>query len=84
MEFLDALGFAAGFFTTVSSLPQVIKSHKTKSTHDISWGYIAALFTGLSLWVGYGLVVGSAPITFSNAISAALVLSLAFLKLRYG
>jgi len=84
MEFLDALGFAAGFFTTVSSLPQVIKSHKAKSTHDISWGWIALLFTGLSLWVGYGLVLGSAPIIISNAISAALVLSLGYLKFRYG
>ncbi|MEM2137935.1 MAG: SemiSWEET transporter [Candidatus Anstonellaceae archaeon] len=84
MEFIDALGFAAGFFTTVSSLPQVIRSWKTKSTRDLSVGWLAALFTGLSLWVGYGLVVSSTPITISNAISAALVLSLAYLKFRYG
>ena len=84
MEMLDIIGFAAGFFTTVSSLPQVIKSWKTKSTKDLSWGWIACLLLGLSLWVAYGFVASSLPIIISNAVSAALVLSLAYLKLRYG
>lgn len=84
MAFIEIVGFAAGFFTTISSLPQVIKSFRTKSTGDISWGWIACLLLGLSLWGAYGLLVSSLPIIISNAVSAALVLSLAYLKFRHG
>ncbi len=57
MEFADMVGLAAGLLTTVSMLPQVTKSYKSKSTKDISLPYISLLWLGLLIWIIYGFMI---------------------------
>ena len=78
------LGYLAGFLGTVSFLPQVIKSWKTKKTHDISLLMFVVLGLGVLLWVIYGLLTNQVPISLWNGVVFVLVSSLVFLKLKYG
>lgn len=84
MESADILGLAASLLTTLCMLPQVIKSYKSKSTRDLSWGYLGTLGSALLLWIAYGFLISSFPLILGNSIAEAMALILIFLKLKYG
>lgn len=84
MNPIEFVGIFAGCLTVGGYVPQVLKSHKTKSTSDLSWGYLAMTLTGNVLWIIYGVAVGSLAVIFTNIGAGTLVLSLIFLKRRYG
>lgn len=77
-------GYVAATLTTLSFVPQAIRTIRTKETHGISlWMY--SMFTvGIAFWLGYGFVLGSWPMIVSNAITLLLSLTILSLKLRYG
>ncbi len=84
MKIVTILGFTAGMLTTVSFLPQVIKTLKLKETKDISlWMYVI-LCTGIFSWLIYGLLIRDLPIIAANSISFLLVSIILFSKLKYG
>jgi len=69
MDIVNIIGLAAAFGTTVSFVPQAIKTIQTKNTSGISL-YMYTLFTmGTLLWLIYGLMSHSMPVTIANAIT---------------
>lgn len=78
------IGLAAGIFTTISFLPQVIKAWKSKSTKDISTGMYIVLAIGLLLWAVYGFEINSLPVILTNSLGLILTLLVLFLKIKYG
>ncbi len=83
MEYTNLLGLAAGTLTTAAFVPQVIKTWRTRSTHDISLGMFALFNAGLVLWLLYGVQIGSAPIVIANTITLAFASIILYFKLRY-
>jgi MtN3 and saliva related transmembrane protein len=83
MDITDILGMTAGGLTTVSFLPQVIKTWKSKSAADISSGMFVLFSSGVFLWLLYGLAIGASPIIIANAVTLALALLILILKLHY-
>ena len=83
MDTITLIGYFAGTFTTVSFLPQVIRSWKTKSTHDISFAMLALFGLGMLLWATYGFWINSLPIILANVITFALIIVLLAMKIRY-
>ncbi len=76
---ITLLGLAAATCTTLSFLPQAIKTIKTKQTNDLSLGMYTVLTTGVFLWFLYGIFIKDLPIVLANGISlifAATILSL--------
>jgi len=53
---IKIIGFIAAVLTSISFLPQVWKTLKTKSTKDISLSTFLIGFVGTSLWLVYGFV----------------------------
>lgn len=84
MDPVTAIGLLAGFLTTLSSLPQVIKSFKTKKTRDLSLGWVVLILSGVSLWLVYGILVQDLPLIATNSISMVLLLVLLVLKMKFG
>jgi MtN3 and saliva related transmembrane protein len=78
------LGAIAATLTTLSFVPQAVKTIRTRDTSGISlWMYIA--FTvGVAFWFGYGLLLHSWPMIVSNAITFVLAMTILTLKVRYG
>ncbi|MCH8487942.1 MAG: hypothetical protein LAT75_13845, partial [Candidatus Cyclonatronum sp.] len=55
MEFtlITVVGLLAATCTTISFLPQVIKTWKSKSAKDLSLGMFSIFATGVFLWLVY-------------------------------
>jgi MtN3 and saliva related transmembrane protein len=83
METTILIGYLAGTLTTISFLPQVIRSWKTRSTHDISFLMLSLFGLGMLLWAVYGFHIGSLPVILANVITLALVLVLLAMKVQY-
>lgn len=81
MKGIDYLGLFAGMLTTISFLPQVIKTWKTKSARDLSLEMFVIFCTGVMLWLIYGISVGNVPIIVSNLLTALLAGSILYFKL---
>ncbi len=79
----DLIGTAAATLTTVSFVPQAIKTFRTRDVSGISLGMYSLFATGVALWLVYGLMLGEAPIYVANAITLALALAVLVMKLRY-
>lgn len=79
---IDALGYAAGLLTTMSCVPQVVKSWRSRSVRDLSAAMLVVLSMGLVLWIAYGLTRRDWPIVLTNGISLGLWLSLLWLKVQ--
>lgn len=84
MEIITALGLFAGALTTVSFVPQVLKTWKFKETRDISLLMYIIFFTGILLWFSYGILIKNTPIIVANGVSLVLVFIVLVLKIRYG
>ncbi len=80
---LEILGLLGGLLVTISLLPQVIKSYKTKSTKDISIVYTIILMAGLALWVLYAILNRIIPLAIFASVEFFMTLSLLILKLKY-
>lgn len=81
MDYTQALGLAAAFFTTVANIPQAIKVIRTGSTKSLAASTYAMLFLGMVLWVIYGVVRSDLPVILANAIAGALCGVILFMKL---
>ena len=77
----EIIGFWAATLTTVAFVPQVVRTYRTGGK-DLSWGMLVLFGTGVGLWLAYGILRASAPVTAANAVTAFLVLCIAALKLR--
>jgi len=78
------IGLMAAFCTTVSFLPQVIKTWKTRETKDLSLSMFLVFTTGIFLWLVYGVAIGDWPLILSNGITFVLSGTILFFKIRYG
>lgn len=76
------LGYVAGFITTVSFLPQVIRSWRTRSASDLSVTWLAAFIAGVSLWLVYGILLREPPIIAANGVTLGLSLVLLWIRLK--
>ena len=56
MSLVLFLGYLAGFLTTISLVPQVIKVWKTKSADDFSLAMLLIWCAGISCWATYGIL----------------------------
>ena len=78
------MGYAAAMLTTVSFLPQAVKTIRSRDTHGISLAMYVVFTIGIGFWFGYGIVLGSWPMVAANAITFVLAATILALKLRYG
>jgi len=79
----DIVGYLAGLCTTAAFLPQVVKTVRSRSAHDISLGMYALMVVGITLWLIHGVQVESSPVIAANAVTLVLVGAMLFMKLRY-
>ena len=84
-EFIDSelVGYMAATLTTVSFVPQVLHSFKTKDVSGISLGMYSIFTLGIALWLVYGFLINAWPIVIANVITLALASLILGLKLRY-
>jgi MtN3 and saliva related transmembrane protein len=80
---IDYLGFFAGALTVSSFLPQVVRTWRTRRTHDLSAGMFALLVTSGALWMLYGFVRHDWPVVVTNVGMVSLTGTLLAAKVRF-
>ena len=83
MQLNTIIGLSAGFLTTISLLPQLIKLYKTKLTRDISIYWTLLLTIGIVLWLIYGIILRDVPLIFANATGGLFSVLILIGKLLY-
>ncbi len=83
MDSITLLGLLGGTLTTASFFPQVVKTIKTRSTKDVSFAMFLLLSAGITIWIIYGIKIGSVPVVVANSVSLVFSLVILVLKLVY-
>jgi MtN3 and saliva related transmembrane protein len=83
-SWITLVGLTAATCTTISLIPQVVKTFRSRHTKDISLLMYAILSSGLFLWLIYGLLRADLPLILANSFSLTLSLAVLLLKIRHG
>jgi MtN3 and saliva related transmembrane protein len=79
----NTIGIVAGILVMSSSMPQIIKSYKTKKMSDLTIYLMSLIASGLFLWIIYGLIRSDLVIIGTNAAGLCLNVTLLAMKFRY-
>ncbi|ABD40277.1 hypothetical protein Mhun_0517 [Methanospirillum hungatei JF-1] len=80
MDMLLYTGYIGGICTTIAFLPQVVKTWKSRSAHDLSWGLLFLLLIGVFLWMIYGIVSADIPVMLANGVTSVFIVSIVGMK----
>ena len=84
MNLIEIVGFIAGSLVSLSFLPQIIKSWKSKSTKDIAISLTIINISGQILWIVYGIGISSISLIIMSIITFSMTSSLLILKIKFG
>ena len=80
---VELIGSVACLLLSICGLPQVIKTWRTKSVKDLSWGFLLIWFTGDILMGIYVLFNIQWPLLINYIVNGILVGYLLFAKIKY-
>jgi MtN3 and saliva related transmembrane protein len=83
IEIADVVGTAAGLCSMASFTPQLVKIWKEKDASSISLRMYVVTVTGFTLWIIYGVLLGSFPVMVTNSVCLALSGAILALKWRF-
>ena len=83
MSTTTILGYIAGFLTTISFVPQVLKTWTSRSTSDLSLGMFSVFSVGVMCWLVYGFLLHESPMILWNSVTLILVLLILIMKLKF-
>jgi MtN3 and saliva related transmembrane protein len=78
------VGAVAALGSISSFVPQAIKIWREKDASSVSMSMYVVTVACFSLWIVYGLLLGSWPLVASNSASLMVSTFILCLKLRYG
>lgn len=76
------LATIAGFLSTSSFVPQVVKAWRERDTKAISKHMYMVTVTAFVLWSAYGVLIGSWPMVVFNVLSLILSATILAFKIR--
>jgi MtN3 and saliva related transmembrane protein len=82
-HFFEILGIAGSLIMCVSTVPQIIKTYRSKCSDGLRISYLLILMTGMSLIMIYSLYVMNMVFIFGNGLGLLLMGILIVLCFRY-
>lgn len=76
------IGYAAALLTTISFVPQAIKTIRSQDTEGISVLMYLSFSAGIVLWMIYGFLRDDIVIIVANIVTLFLALPILFIALR--
>jgi MtN3 and saliva related transmembrane protein len=77
---MTALGLFAGACTTLSFLPQVIRTLRTRHAGDLSAAWLLIFSVGTAAWLTYGILRSDIAVAGANGVTFVLVMMLVVAK----
>jgi len=79
----NLVGVAAALCSMSSFAPQIAKIWRDRDAGEISLVMYLVTVTGFVLWSGYGLIIGSWPVTVSNLVCLGMSATVLALKWKF-
>ena len=79
----EILGTTGSLILCASAIPQIVKTHRTKSSGDLSIMYLATLMLGLMLLMVYSIYVKDFVFIFGNTLALSSTGVMIFLWLKF-
>ena len=79
----ELIGVVAAMLTTISFVPQVWHSFKTRDVSGISLVMYSIFTVGIALWLAYGILLKAWPLIVANGITLTLAMAILLMKLRF-
>jgi MtN3 and saliva related transmembrane protein len=79
----NTVGVAAALCSMTSFAPQIVKIWRDRDASEVSLAMYLVTVTGFSLWIGYGVLIQSWPVTVSNTVCLAMSAAVLALKWRF-
>jgi MtN3 and saliva related transmembrane protein len=79
----DIIGTAAALCSMTSFAPQIVKIWRDRDASEVSLTMYLVTVAGFCLWIGYGVLIKSWPVTVSNIICLGMSATVLALKWRF-
>jgi len=73
-DYLAVAATIAGLLMGISPTLQIRRMFQTRSSRDVSIGYLSMLCAGFVAWISYGTALGNLPMMLTNSVSLAIML----------
>jgi MtN3 and saliva related transmembrane protein len=80
---VSIIGYCAALGTTISFLPQAVKTIQTKDTSGISLSMYTLFTIGTLLWLIYGIMSDNWPVAVANGVTLIFASIILIYKIRY-
>jgi MtN3 and saliva related transmembrane protein len=77
---IAALGIVSGCLTTLSWVPQLLRTWRRGHADDISGPYLFTFGTGVAGWIVYGVLKLDIAVIFANVLTLILLVGLVWMK----
>ena len=71
MGLIDLVGTGAALCSMASFTPQLVKIWRERDASSVSLRMYAITVTGFALWITYGVLLKSWPVTVANSVCLA-------------
>ena len=79
----DILGYIGGFFISITLIPQLVRTYKTKRAKDISPIFVVLAFLTTLIYLSYGILINETPIIAANGVLLFQNFLLVYFKYAY-
>jgi len=83
MNWVNILGHIASTLSSLTFIPQVYHTWKTKSVRDLNLWMILIVFASTVIWLIYGIEKKLLPVVICNSIICFLSLVMIYFKYKY-
>jgi MtN3 and saliva related transmembrane protein len=79
---ISVLGTAGTILSTVSLMPQVIRTWRTRSTDDISAAWLLVALVAMAVWIAYGSLIDAPAVILVNVLAVFQCGSILYIKVQ--
>jgi MtN3 and saliva related transmembrane protein len=83
MFFTEIIGYLAGILITITMIPQIYVSLKTKSVKGVSLLMLIIFFSSMILWTIYGFLIKNYPLLITNGLATIISGIQVIIKLKF-
>jgi len=81
---IGILGTVGTILSTISMMPQVLRTWRTRSASDISSVWLVSAMVAMVIWIGYGSLIHAPAVVLVNILCFFQCGSIFFIKLQSG
>ena len=83
MNWIEAMGLVGSTLSSITFLPQVYQTWKTKSVGDLSLAMMLIVFLSTIVWLIYGIGLNLLPVILCNGVISVMSLLLIYFKFAF-